>query len=380
MNVSSNETKPRKKKYGKRPTRRTVIPYKTILEDKAIQNYLAAHTKPPTEDKPNGYLSPMTVKHTGLAAYHFCTFLNIKVTNHSIYDLVQKKKKLRDKYTDLEDALRRYITSGTIVTRRNQAGVIIGIFHKNFAKLEITIHVGGSGKTKTKIPEPILRAIYNDPELAQEHRDAIDLQNYGAERRHATAMLELHKVTFIEGSQYCILEIPEHQSKTGVKHPSIIPRALAERLLDQAQRNNYKTLMPNYETIWNDITRLAKRKYNVKLTSHYFRTRFQQICEKIPSNIIPINEWMLYLGSLSTERNAMTGHLPLIYRADDYPEMIKRFETHLADELNLASNYSERISKAQNLILDKNQSIDQTQFDELNRKLDLIIRKFEAIS
>ena len=109
----------------------------------------------------------MTKKHTGLAVYHFCKFINLKVTNHTIYDLVQKKKKLRDNYTEIEDALRRYIVTPNVSVHRGHTSAIIGIFHRNFAKLEITIHVGGHVKTKRKIPEPILRAIYNDPELAQ---------------------------------------------------------------------------------------------------------------------------------------------------------------------------------------------------------------------
>ena len=137
---------------------------------------------------------------------------------------MQKKKRQGNKFTQVEEALRRYITTPNVSTHRYYASAIIGIFHKNFAKLEITIHIKGSGNVKRKVAEPILRAIYTDEELTQEHRDALDLQAFGAERIHATRDLTLDKVKLIENTNWAILEIPAHLSKTGIAHPSIIPR------------------------------------------------------------------------------------------------------------------------------------------------------------
>ena len=138
--------------------------------------------------------------------------------------------------------------------------------------------------------------------------------------------------------------------------------------------------MPNAETIWNDISKLAERKYKVRLTSHYFRTRFQQIAEKIPINIIPINEWMLYLGSVSTDRNTMTGHLPLIYRADDYPEMIQRFQKYLADDLALDNSIVQHkiLSDVNTNSQFDSSTITQTQYTEITKKLDYLIAKIDS--
>lgn len=86
---------------------------------------------------------------------------------------------------------------------------------------------------------------------------------YGAERVAAMGNLPLENVQLIENTNIAILDIPAHLSKTGNAHPSIIPKELAERLLEAAQSNGYNTLLPNHKSLWAKITKLALKNYNV---------------------------------------------------------------------------------------------------------------------
>lgn len=51
---------------------------------------------------------------------------------------------------------------------------LLGIFRRNFAPLEMHVHVSSDSKT-IPISEPALRAIRLDSELAPNEQDAIDL-------------------------------------------------------------------------------------------------------------------------------------------------------------------------------------------------------------
>ena len=193
-------------------------------------------------------------------------------------------KKNHPKDTHIEQELKLWKAEATSSTIPNYIARILGIFRRNYAPLDMHIHVS-SGHYKTiPIKEPILLAIRNDSELAQRERDAIDLMAYGAERRRALSMLPLENVHFVENSNTAILDIPARLAKTGINHPTIIPKDLAERLLQTASENGYTVLMPNFHSIWNRITRLAASKYKVRLTSHYLRKRFETIAERIPAD------------------------------------------------------------------------------------------------
>jgi hypothetical protein len=207
---------------------------------------------------------------------------------------------------------------------------MLGIFRRNFAPLELHIHVTNNGKT-VPISEPTLRAIRLDNDLTQDEQDAMDLMAYGAERRNALCNLPLENVHFVENSNVAMLDIPARLSKTGQPHASIIPKELAERLLEKATKNSYQELIPNYRTIWRRITRLAASKYKVKLTSHYFRKRFETIAERIPSSEMNPNHWLILMGSKPT-----LGHMPDIYSLLSDSELIQEYETFLMPRLALS--------------------------------------------
>jgi hypothetical protein len=157
----------------------------------------------------------------------------------------------------------------------NQIARILGISHRfsRYSRLNMTIHIKTSHQT-VPIAEPVLLSIYND--CQQRERDAIDLIAHGAERRDALGMLPVENVHLVENSNVAILDIPAQPAKTDTRHPSIIPKDLAERLLDNAQAYGYKTLLPNYRSVWRRITNLAEGTYHVRLTSHYFRNGSKQ--------------------------------------------------------------------------------------------------------
>ncbi|HEY4699420.1 MAG TPA: hypothetical protein VIH27_03510 [Nitrososphaerales archaeon] len=193
----------------------------------------------------------------------------------------------------------------------------------------MTIHILSNHRTQP-ISEPILLAIRNDQELTQMHQDIIDLMCHGAERISALTKLPIKNVRLIENTNYTILDIPTNLSKTGIPHPSIIPKKLAEKLLERAISNNYQVLIPNSESLFKTITKLAERKYHVKLTSHYFRKRFQTKAERIPSDKMSPNHWTYLMGS-----QQRVGHLADIYSLKDEQELIKEYDTYLSHVLSL---------------------------------------------
>jgi hypothetical protein len=103
-------------------------------------------------------------------------------------------------------------------------------------------------------------------------------------------------------------------------------------------------LLPQHKAIWKRITKISI-KHGTHLTSHYFRSRYQNICNRLPIDpnthrpVIPVNEWMLYMGSVQSGGIALTGHLGLTYRTDDYPGMLQRYETYLAPDVSLSGAY-----------------------------------------
>ena len=131
-----------------------------------------------------------------------------------------------------------------------------------------------------------------------------------------------------------MLDIHADRTKVHISHVSIIPKQLAEKLLESAQRNNYSILMPQYQSIWRKITALAKAKYHVRLTSHYFRKRFHSIASRIPAHKMSPNQWAMLMGDKGS-----IGHLPHIYDIEADLELCKQYETYLAPELDLGTPY-----------------------------------------
>jgi hypothetical protein len=295
--------------------------YAALSRDLAIRTYWADLTK-------NGKSPTTGAKRKALrASERLLQRLNKPVTETAMQELVQFKRN-NPKNTTLEQELKIWKAEG--LTSQNLAVIILGIFHRNYARLELTIHVSGKGNKTIPIKEPILRAIRLDEQLSEAQKDELDLMAYSGERRHAINSTPLENVHLIEGTNSAILEIPASLNKTATEHPSIIPKELAERLLDRAQRLEYQTLVPNYQSIWKGITKLAKTKYNVNLTSHYLRKRFETIAERIPSTDMNPNHWVILMGDKPT-----LGHMPDIYSLSTNTELVQEYEEHLAPGLSL---------------------------------------------
>lgn len=296
--------------------------YNLLEQDRAIQLYFAHLTKP---NKP---LSEPNKTDAYLAWTRFLKRIKKPITTTSVSECIQQKKN-NPKDTTFEEELTIWKAEGNKSTQ-NHIGRILGTFRWNWTRLDMTIHINSDTNKTIPISEPILRAVRLDNELTADEQDAIDLMAYGAERRDALNMLPLANVHLVENSNVALLDIPAGLSKTGINHPSIIPKELAERLLDKATRNGYNCLAPNYRTIWGKITRLAASKYKIRLTSHYFRKRFETIAEKIPANEMNPNHWITLMGSKPT-----LGHMPSIYSLMQNTELITEYETQLMPRLAL---------------------------------------------
>ena len=314
---------PRRRKYAPNTRISKRKPeYDILSQDLAIRTYWADLTKP---NKP---VSNDNKCGTLIAVRKLLATLGKPISTTAMQELVDFKRN-NPKDTSLEQQLKLWKAESTTVTTLNYIARILGIFRRNFAPLEMHIHVSSDAKT-IPVSESILRAIRLDNELTAEEHDAIDLMAYGAERVNALNKLPLENVHLIEDSTVALLDIPASLSKTGLNHASIIPKELAERLLDKAARLGYKCLTPNSKTIWRRITKLAASKYKVRLTSHYFRKRFETIAERIPANEMNPNHWMTLMGSKPT-----LGHMPSVYSLIQDTELIAEYETQLMPRLAL---------------------------------------------
>lgn len=301
---------------------------------------LATDTKPLADDNYNKIL---------LSCLHFLKWSNMPVTHHAISDLVAFKK-ANPNDTTLEQQLKIFSTvisprSNTNRSHRTYAATILGIFRRNFAPLQWHIHIVSRRQT-IPIKEGVLLSIRNDKELSDEHRIAIDLMAYIGERYTAGNLTPISDFHIVEGTNSVIIHLDAAMTKNDVEHPSIIPLELYQRICQNARTNGYSCALPNYRYRWTQITRLAQRKYGVRLTSHYFRKRFETRAETIPANQMNPNHWMVLMGCKPTH-----GHMPDIYSLMENHELIGEYENHLAPRLALdgAAHNRDNLSEIQRM-------------------------------
>ena len=154
---------------------------------------------------------------------------------------------------------------------------------------------------------------------------------YSGERIQALARTPPQDISLVEGTNTAIIQVSPARSKTGIGHPTAIPKELAERLLQRTQEYGYLVILPNYDSQFRIITQLSKRKYGIRLTSHYLRKRFESICETIPANEMNPNHWLILMGSKPSY-----GHKPDIYSLRSDEQLAKEWETHLLPRLDLS--------------------------------------------
>jgi hypothetical protein len=278
----------------------------------------------------NGHYSISTYNTALQAMRDFLIFTARPVTDHTLSDLIAFQRANKDDHT-IGDELTMFSNSRPIALQL--AATLCGVFTKNHADVMTTFHVRSNHKT-IPIAEPILRAIRLDAALSDEHKDLLDLLAFGCERRNALANCPLKNVRLVENTDFAVLDILPENNKEHIGHLSIIPKPLAEKLLERAAKNGYTTLIPNYRTLCREITLVAKRNHNARLTAHYFRKRLETIAERIPARPFPEgmnpNHWMLLMGV-----TPKFGHMPLIYSLGLESEIIKEYETFLAPSLGL---------------------------------------------
>ena len=268
-------------------------------------------------------------KGTLLACRKFLEQTNRPITESAMQELVQFKRD-NPKDTTIEQELKLWKAEADSTSTQVYIAMILGLFRRNYTRLDLTIHVEGNGNKTIPIKEPILRAIRQDEQLSDQHKDEMDLMAFSGERRQAINMTPIENVHLVDETESAIIDVPANVSKTATRHPCIIPKELAERLLERAQKLGYKVLNPNYDSLWHEITRLAKRKYSVLLTSHYMRKRFETLAERIPSTDMNPNHWVVLMGSKPT-----LGHMPDIYSLLSNTELIQEYEAHLRPRLAL---------------------------------------------
>jgi hypothetical protein len=127
----------------------------------------------------------------------FLNRLGITVTETAMSELVQRKA---DNPRDLsiEKALKLWRAESN-GKQDNRISQIIGIYHRNMARLSMTIHCSHGNKTTIPIKESVLRAIFNEQdEISQ---DTMLLQAFGAERYTTLNMIPLVNRTVIRIAQ-----------------------------------------------------------------------------------------------------------------------------------------------------------------------------------
>jgi hypothetical protein len=326
-----------------------------IRENKCVQVYFSTLKKSNGEPSKKTYYAFMT------AARRFLEFHEIEATDHALDDLIEAK------VNNPNDPTAERMVSLFRAKYGDQATCpILGLYHRNFADVKMHISIKSGGKT-IPISEPQVLAIYNDPRLSEEHRLLIDLVAYSGERITAVGMTETKNVHLVEGTGSTLLDVEGWLNKTDTNHPSIVPKELAERILENAQSHGYKTLFPNFRSLFQHITKVARENHSVRFTSHYLRKRFQTIGETTNADDMSPNKWTMLMGD-----RPQVGHIPSIYSLMEDHETIKEYEEYLAPRLKLGERKTRTESKEARLERKIEELMEQNArlLDLLSKKLD----------
>jgi hypothetical protein len=239
--------------------------------------------------------------------------------------------------------------------------MMLGIFNSNHCRLSAQSPCHFSSKTE-KISEGILRAIYN--ELDEEKQLMMQLQAYSGQRQHCLNTINLHQIKNINKyEKYAILNIKSHQNKSRLEHICIVPMEITIKVLQFSTKNgNHRNIpFPENTHLWSQITKMAREKYKVRLTSHYLRKRF---CTIAHETAMPTNHWDYLTDSKKTQ-----GHDAESYNLNDEQQLVEEYDKFLVKRLSL-----------ENISLDNNERpikekkfISMEQFEKLNSKLDSIL-------
>lgn len=338
--------KPRRKRTTEDPRN---IP---IRANRCVQVYFSTLKKSNGEPSKKTYYALMT------AVRRFLEFHGVRVTDHALDNLIDAKVQNPN-----DPTAERMISLFRARYGDQAACPILGLYHRNFADVKMHISIKSARKT-IPISEPQLIAIYNDPALSEEHRLLIDTMAYSGERIGAIGLSRLQNVHFVEGTNSAAIEIEGWLNKTDTNHPTLITKELAERVLENARVRGYNTLFPNYTSLFQHITKVARESHTVRFTSHYLRKRFQTVGETTSADDMSPNEWTMLMGD-----RQKFGHIPDIYSLIEQRKVVDDYEQFLEPRLKLGKKHTRTESWNQKLERDN---------AELKARLDRLLRLLES--
>ncbi len=135
-----------------------------------------------------------------------------------------------------------------------------------------------------------------------------------------------------------VIHITPTQNKTRQDHQTLVPKPLMEMILNRCKELNLPCPFPNYAQLWKEITAFAKKKFSVRLTSHYLRKRFATIASDTPMDV---NQWDYLMGTKKSK-----GHEATIYNLTFLDEkLIPDYQRYLQRSLSLEK--SERTAQVE---------------------------------
>jgi hypothetical protein len=303
----------------RRPRKRSPF-FEIIAKDPAIEQYFEAIK---AKRRNNGYISQHSIWRVLNYSTKFLSYLGVEITDHAISDLVKWKQQHPSDFA-IEDKLLRFANLQPISTHRHIGNNILGIFRENRARLQVSIDFHPVTRTK-KISDGILRDIF----LAQnfEKRTLMEYQAYAGQR--VRCLCREVRIDQIEhyNDEFSIVNIEFWQNKTRMPHICVIPRRIAEAVIQIVKETGRINPFPNYIYLWKQITNYARSKHGVRLTSHYLRKRFHTIAQKTP---MPVNDWDFLMGD-----KLEVGHGASAYTLEDWSELIEEYGRYLAPYLSL---------------------------------------------
>jgi hypothetical protein len=305
-----------------RKPRKPASPFVEIVaKDPAIEQYFEAIK---AKKRNNGYISRHSIWRVLHYSVKFLTYLGTEITDHAVSDLVKWKQQHPSDFT-IEDRLLRFSNLQPISTHRHIGNTVLGVFRENRARLQVSIDFHPVSRTK-KISDGILRDIF----LGQtfEKRTLMEYQAYAGQRIHC--LCKAVRIDQIEhyNDDFSIVNIEFWQNKTRMPHICVIPRRVAEAVIQIAKETGRINPFPNYPYLWKQITNYARSKHGVRLTSHYLRKRFHTIAQKTP---MPVNDWDFLMGD-----KLEVGHGANAYTLEDWSELIEEYGRYLAPYLSLS--------------------------------------------
>ena len=267
-----------------------------ISEDAAVSKYFGIIQSLPKND---GILPRRNHDSTCAALREFLLFLGKPITNHAVTELIDEVKKAHNSDNFMtENKLETFSNTQNILVHRNQATRVKAVFKANKVPLVLSINTHSEGEL-IEIDEGALRRLFAD--LGDEEQTMMEFQAYSGETvgcicsRVTTQQIELID------DDYAVIHVEKLQTRVRYSHPSIVPRRVAEKVIEIAKVTHRDNPFPNHETIWKNITQTASRDYAMTLRSYHLRRRFAAIARKTD---MEEEDWRVLMGAGSKPKES----------------------------------------------------------------------------